>query len=194
MKFIEEVRDILDVPRKYFICHASSCDLNMSSGLAHVIDNSYNLVSGLEKKYGCGYWDVGRAYFVGNIITLMVKTEAYDKVDIEDVSECLSDLKDSLEEEGINCIAFPKICCGNMGMKWREVKQLIKDTFEDDDIEILICHDKAEDITPDKDDIISMINKNYDSLTENAQIALYESVKEYFEKNIYVGLGGTGGF
>lgn len=185
MEFIEEVRDILNVDRNYFICHAISGDLNMTTGLANVINNTYKLKDGLQLKYG-NYLNVGESYIVGNIISLVVKDISTNSVAMDNISDALVDLQAQLESEGIRYITFPKICCGNMGMKWQSVKQVIKDIFRDSDVTILICHDNENDICHDVDDIIDIIKNSYESLPLNTQEALYQTVKEIIEDNKYI--------
>lgn len=194
MKFVEEVKDILDVPKKYFICHASSSDLDMRYGLAKVINNTYDLVDGLKLKYDEENIYSGGCFVVGNVITLMVKNKSSDSVDTYDLECSLQELREQIREEGIRHIAFPKICCGNMGMKWSDVKTLIKTTFENFDLDILICHESESDIVPDVGDMENLLKNNYDNLSDNAKVALFESTKEYLSKNIYSGIKNTGGF
>ncbi len=177
MKFVEEVRDILDIEKKYFICHASSVDLDMSSGLAHIIDNTYDLVNGIKKKYGEDFLHVGSSYIVGNVITLMVKEKAEYKPDLSDIKDCLEELGDLIDEEGIRYIAFPKICCGNMGMNWSEIKYLIKETLKYYDVTILICHDKESDIAPDINDVIKLLENKYDAMSIEMKKTLYNTIE-----------------
>lgn len=40
---------------------------------------------------------------------------------------------------GVKKIAMPKIGCGLDGKDWRVIKKMLKDIFEDSDIEILVC-------------------------------------------------------
>ncbi len=177
MNFVEEVRDILDVEKKYFICHASSTDLDMSSGLAHIIDNTYDLVNGIKRKFGEDFLHVGESYIVGNVITLMVKERAEYKPDLSDIKDCLQELCDMIDEEGIRYLAFPKICCGNMGMKWSDIKYLIKETFKYQDITILICHDKESDIAPDVNDVIKMLENKYDAMPADMKKKIYDTIE-----------------
>lgn len=186
MKFIEEVRDILDIEKKYFICHASSRDLDMSQGLANVINNTYDLVNGIKLKYGTDYLAVGESYVVGNVITLIVKRNKYDSVLLSDIKECIEDLACMVDDEGIRYIAFPKICCGNMGMNWKDVKQIIREVFEDLDVTILICHDNENDIVPDINDVISLLKENHDNMPLNIQGSLYQTIKQVIEDNKYI--------
>ena len=42
-------------------------------------------------------------------------------------------------KNGINKIAMPMIGCGLDKLNWDKVSQIIKETFKDTDIEILVC-------------------------------------------------------
>lgn len=178
MNFIEEVRDILNVDKKYFICHASSADLDMSTGLAHIIDNTYDLVNGIKKKYGEDFISVGSSYIVGNVITLIVKDRAENKPDLSNIKDCLEELGGMIDEEGIRYLAFPKICCGNMGMKWSDIKYLIKETFKYYDVTILICHDKESDIAPDINDVIKLLEDKYDAMPQETKKKIYDTIEK----------------
>ena len=187
MKFEEKVMDILEVPNKYFIVHASSCDLDMSSGLAKILDNSYDLVDGIKRKIN---WNenyshelLGDSILFNKVYTLFVKENSYDKVTSENLKSAILTLRDMVEDEGVHFLAFPTICCGNMGMKWSEVKNIIKSTFYDTDVEILICHTDAKNIVPTKEDIIEMIQHNVceDEDSEEKITKLYGIIQSFVD-------------
>lgn len=187
MKFEEKVMDILEVPNKYFIVHASSCDLDMSSGLAKILNNSYDLVDGIKRKIN---WNehyshelLGDSILFNKVYTLFVKEDSYDKVTSENLKSAILTLRDMVEDEGVHFLAFPTICCGNMGMKWSEVKNIIKSTFYDTDVEILICHTDAKNIVPTKEDIIEMIQHNVyeDEDSEEKITKLYGIIQSFVD-------------
>lgn len=187
MKFEEKVMDILEVPNKYFIVHASSCDLDMSSGLAKILDNSYDLVNGIKRKinWNENYFHelLGDSILFNKVYTLFVKENSYDKVASENLKSAILTLRDMVEDEGVHFLAFPTICCGNMGMKWSEVKNIIKSTFYDTDVEILICHTDAKNIVPTKEDIIEMIQYNVyeDEDSEEKITKLYGIIQSFVD-------------
>lgn len=187
MKFEEKVMDILEVPNKYFIVHASSCDLDMSSGLAKILDNSYDLVDGIKRKinWNKNYFHelLGDSILFNKVYTLFVKENSYDKVASENLKSAILTLRDMVEDEGVHFLAFPTICCGNMGMKWSEVKNIIKSTFYDTDVEILICHTDAKNIVPTKEDIIEMIQHNVyeDENSEEKITKLYGIIQSFVD-------------
>lgn len=187
MKFEEKVMDILEVPNKYFIVHASSCDLDMSSGLAKILDNSYDLVNGIKRKinWNENYFHelLGDSILFNKVYTLFVKENSYDKVTSENLKSAILNLRDMVEDEGVHFLAFPTICCGNMGMKWSEVKNIIKSTFYDTDVEILICHTDAKNIVPTKEDIIEMIQHNVceDEDSEEKITKLYGIIQSFVD-------------
>lgn len=187
MKFEEKVMDILEVPNKYFIVHASSCDLDMSSGLAKILNNSYDLVDGIKRKIN---WNehyshelLGDSILFNKVYTLFVKEDSYDKATSENLKSAILTLRDMVEDEGVHFLAFPTICCGNMGMKWSEVKNIIKSTFYDTDVEILICHTDAKNIVPTKEDIIEMIQHNVyeDENSEEKITKLYGIIQSFVD-------------
>lgn len=187
MKFEEKVMDILEVPNKYFIVHASSCDLDMSSGLAKILDNSYDLVDGIKRKinWNKNYFHelLGDSILFNKVYTLFVKENSYDKVASENLKSAILTLRDMVEDEGVHFLAFPTICCGNMGMKWSEVKNIIKSAFYDTDVEILICHTDAKNITPTKQDVVDIIQNNVyeDEDSEEKITKLYGIVQSFVD-------------
>lgn len=194
MKFEEKVMDILEVPNKYFIVHASSCDLDMSSGLAKILDNSYDLVDGIKRKINWNekylYGLLGDSILFNKVYTLFVKENSYDKVTSENLKSAILNLRDMVEDEGVHFLAFPTICCGNMGMKWTEVKKIIKSAFYDTDIEILICHTDAKNITPTKQDIVDIIQNNvYEDESSEEKISKLYGIVQSFVDMYFGGLG-----
>ena len=71
---------------------------------------------------------------------MITKGKATSKPTYEQMYEALYHLKIATEKLEINCIAMPLIGCGLDGLKWPIVRALIKDIFEDSDIEILVCY------------------------------------------------------
>ena len=68
-------------------------------------------------------------------------------------------------------------------MKWSEVKNIIKSTFYDTDVEILICHTDAKNIVPTKEDIIEMIQHNVceDEDSEEKITKLYGIIQSFVD-------------
>lgn len=195
MKFEEKVMDILEVPNKYFIVHASSCDFDMSTGLAKILDNSYNLVEGIRRKEGldenCTYETyLGNCILFNKVYTLFVKEYSYDRVSISALKDSIECLRCAVIDEGVKYLAFPTICCGNMGMKWSEVKNIIKSTFYNTDVEILICHTDAKNITPTKQDIVDIIQNNvYEDEGSEEKISKLYGIVQSFVDMYFGGLG-----
>lgn len=195
MVFEEKVMDILEVPNKYFIVHASSCDLNMDTGLAKILDNSYDLVEGIRRKEGINGYDVYAKYFGGCILynkvyTLFVKENSYDSVSASVLKEAIENLKEEVEDEGVKYLAFPTICCGNMGMKWKDVKNIIKSTFYNTDVHILICHTDSNDLLHTKNDILDLIEEkvNEDMSDSEEKIEKLYNIIESFTDTYFGGL------
>lgn len=195
MKFEEKVMDILEAPNKYFIVHASSCDLDMSSGLAKILDNSYCLIEGIRRKLGLGENDayetyLGDCFLFNKVYTLFVKEHSYDRASISALKDSIECLKNEVIDEGVKYLAFPTICCGNMGMKWSEVKNIIKSAFYDTDVEILICHTDAKNITPTKQDIVDIIQNNvYEDESSEEKISKLYGIVQSFVDMYFGGLG-----
>lgn len=177
----EIVGNILDVPKYYFICHASSCECKFSSGLAKELDETYKLKECMNKKYYNWKFEIGDFAAIGNIITLFVKELDSEKVQLIDLDSALDSLKNSTESLGMKYIAFPKICCGKMGLKWEKVKKTIKDIFYDTDIHILFCYENEYDLIPTRESINELIENNFSTLEDEDKKRLYNLIEDFFE-------------
>lgn len=177
----EVVENILDVPKYYFICHASSCECKFGSGLAKDLNDAYKLKECMEKKYYRNEFETGDFAVIGNVITLFVKELDSDKVGFAGLTDALKHLKNSSRELGIKYLAFPKICCGKMGLDWRDVKKLIKNIFENTDIHILFCYENETDLTITVEDINDLIENNFSILEDEEKRRLYDLIENFFE-------------
>ena len=121
------------MPQGWYLSYAVAADLDFSVGLPKLFNDTYQLEYKLDGS------QLGDAVVVGNTISLIVKEHSYDKVDIGDLCCALQNLRIKCEEIGVTRLAIPKICCGNNGMKWKEVKTAIKDIFRGSSIFIMVC-------------------------------------------------------
>lgn len=177
----EIVGNILNVPKYYFICHASSCECKFGSGLAKDLNDTYKLKECMEKKYYRNEFETGDFAVIGNVITLFVKELDSDKVEFAGLTDALKHLKNSSRELGIKYLAFPKICCGKMGLDWKKIKKMIKDIFDNTDIHILFCYEDGRDLTVTLEDLENLIENNFSLLEDEEKKELYDLIENFYE-------------
>jgi O-acetyl-ADP-ribose deacetylase (regulator of RNase III) len=73
------------------------------------------------------------------IFNLVTKNRYYEKPTYHALEKSLAHMKSQILSQGITKLAMPLIGCGLDKLVWSKVAQIIRDTFEETDIEILIC-------------------------------------------------------
>ena len=143
MNFKEEIRDLFTVPQGYYLAHCISGDYSLGAGIAAQFVDVYNMRYKLHRNYpipdGEKFANVGEALLVDNVFNLVTKDRVYHKPTYDTLIETLEDMKEQCENLDINKIAMPRIGCGLDGLSWDTVEKIIKEVFEDTDMEILIC-------------------------------------------------------
>lgn len=143
MNFKEETRDLFTVPQGYYLAHCISGDYSLGAGIAAQFVDVYNMRYKLHRNYpipdGEKFANVGEALLVDNVFNLVTKDRVYHKSTYDTLIETLEDMKAQCENLDINKIAMPRIGCGLDGLSWDTVEEIIKEVFEDTDMEILIC-------------------------------------------------------
>lgn len=143
MNFKEETRDLFTVPQGYYLAHCISGDYSLGAGIAAQFVDVYNMRYKLHRNYpipdGEKFANVGEALLVDNVFNLVTKDRVYHKPTYDTLIETLEDMKAQCENLDINKIAMPRIGCGLDGLSWDMVEEIIKEVFEDTDMEILIC-------------------------------------------------------
>lgn len=143
MNFKEETRDLFTVPQGYYLAHCISGDYSLGAGIAAQFVDVYNMRYKLHRNYpipdGEKFANVGEALLIDNVFNLVTKDRVYHKPTYDTLIETLEDMKEQCENLDINKIAMPRIGCGLDGLSWDTVEEIIKEVFEDTDMEILIC-------------------------------------------------------
>lgn len=150
MVFKEEVRDLFTVPQGYILAHCISADFNLGGGIARQFCEHYNMKERLMNGYGTDFSEVGISLQIDNVHNLVTKRYVKDKPTYADLKKALEDMKVEMKLDGQKKVAMPRIGCGLDGLDWGIVKAIIKDVFEDTDIEILICVREEDKLSFDK--------------------------------------------
>ena len=145
MTFTMVQKDLFTVPQGYYLAHCISADFALGAGIAKQFDQVYNMRKKLKYAYGIPDGEkysedyVGNALLVDNVFNLVTKRRSFHKPTYDDLRSSLEDMKDICNLNFITKLAMPLIGCGLDGLSWDVVSEMIKEVFEDTDIDILIC-------------------------------------------------------
>lgn len=145
MIYKEEKRNLFSVDESYTLAHCISADFALGAGIAVEFVKRFdmrkklnNLFDGYLKtfqqenyKYDC--------LKVNNVFNLITKERYWHKPTYETLRGSLEIMRKLTLEFDINKIAMPVIGCGLDKLQWDKVSEIIKDVFQNDDIEILVC-------------------------------------------------------
>lgn len=143
MMFKEEQGDLFDkeILSEYALCHCISSDFALGAGIAKIFAKM-----GVKKKLIEQYpkqWQ-GRGYCLFTEVdsvtaaNLVTKERYFHKPALETLKQSLEDLREQTVSREIKKLAMPKIGCGLDKLRWEDVSGLLKEVFEDTDIEILV--------------------------------------------------------
>lgn len=126
----------------YYLAHCISADFALGAGIAKQFVEKLDIKNKLISLYSEKRFKkdiIGKCLLTGNVFNLVTKEKYYYKPTYNSLECCLTNMKVYCLENNIKKIAMPKIGCGLDRLEWNKVKQIILDTFEDTDIEIVIC-------------------------------------------------------
>lgn len=139
MTIHEEQRDLFTVPQGYYLAHCISADFALGAGIAKKFDEVYNMKFKLFKNYDGYEYECGDCLVVDNVFNLVTKPKCYHKPTYESLKEALKAMKEYVLYFDIDKIAMPHIASGLDRLQWNQVLEIIKEVFEDTDVNILIC-------------------------------------------------------
>jgi predicted nucleotide-binding protein (sugar kinase/HSP70/actin superfamily) len=145
MIYREEYRDLFSVTDEYFLAQCISADFGMGKGIAVEFNKHFNMKNRLVERYTnwLRYWDMsdeqkGTCLLEGRVFNLITKRNYWNKPTYETMEKALKAMKILAKNNDVDKIAMPTIGCGLDKLEWNKVSWLIKQIFEDTDIEILI--------------------------------------------------------
>lgn len=139
MTIHEEQRDLFTVPQGYYLAHCISADFALGAGIAKKFNEVYNMKFKLFKNYDGYEYECGDCLVVDNVFNLVTKPKCYHKPTYESLKEALEAMKEYVLYFNIDKIAMPHIASGLDRLQWDQVLEIIKEVFEDTDVDILIC-------------------------------------------------------
>ena len=141
----ERAQDLFEGTEGYCLAHCISADFSMSRGIV----TQFNKRFGLGKKLRAAYPDYleqwrqsGRTFDclpVDRVLNLVTKEKYSQKPTYASLQGALNEMKRLCLETGVRRVAMPKIGCGLDKLEWDAVSQMIRDTFADSGISILVC-------------------------------------------------------
>lgn len=148
MKVIERQMSIFELDTKYTIVHCISLDCKMSAGIAKQIDNKIPemkpaLINFIKENNTNFPITINYATTSPNepaILNMITKENYWNKPTYPDFEKALKEVAEICDYCNVKYLAMPKIGCGLDGLNWNKVKKMIESTFNDLDIEIVICY------------------------------------------------------
>lgn len=144
MTFLEEKKNLFDMPNDYALVHCISADFALGAGIAKQFQQKYNTKNELRQRCQ-GYTFIGGdclgtgSHDTRVVFNLVTKNRAWDKPLYEDLEKALNELFIMCQIGGYNKLAMPRIGCGLDGLDWSKVKPMIMATFSHSEIEVVIC-------------------------------------------------------
>jgi len=147
MTLTYKIGNIFDIPLGWDIVHCVTADFSCGAGIAKELNERCNLKEKFEAQH-LATDIVGSCVKIDNVFNLLTKQNRYSKVSYEDLTNCLYHMADMILGAHYN-IAMPKIGCGRDGLSWDIVVDIIKEVFENMDVDFVVYVLSEEDI-PDE--------------------------------------------
>ena len=145
MQYREEIKDLFSVSDDYYLAHCISADFGMGKGIVVEFNKRFDLKKKLQSKYPdfINEWHHRKWTFncilEGRVFNLITKERYFHKPTYHTIYGALNLMKFICIQKGITKVAMPIIGCGLDRLEWDKVSKIIKEIFEDTDIEILVC-------------------------------------------------------
>ena len=133
-----------------YLVHCISSDFAMGAGIAKEFAArgvKIYLTTHCKRSFdGKGYVLYAPISEYRGVYNLVTKAKYWQKPTYETLTQALEDLKlriavveKAFPDEKPMRIAMPQIGCGLDRLEWSKVRKIIQTTFEDTDVEILVC-------------------------------------------------------
>lgn len=136
MDYKEVNGDLFTAPQGYCLAHCISGDFTLAAGIAVEFDKRFNMRERLKDYYGTP--DCPSIIKIDNVFNLITKERGYQRPTYDNLYQALWEMRQDVEIDSIKKIAMPQIGCGLDGLNWNIVKAMIKEVFNDLDIEIIV--------------------------------------------------------
>lgn len=145
MTYKEEVRDLFSVSNDYYFAHCISADFGMGKGIVVEFNKRFDMKRRLQNKYPdfINEWHHHRmssnCLLEDRVFNLITKERYFHKPTYDSLRGALKTMKYLAIKNEVIKIAMPTIGAGLDRLAWSKVSAIIKEVFEDTDIEILVC-------------------------------------------------------
>ena len=141
MTYKEEIRDLFSVPDDYYLAHCISADFGMGKGIVVEFNKRFDMKNKLQSKYPhfISQYTGGNCLLEGRVFNLVTKPNYWSKPTYKTLLTSLMCMKSLCLKNNVKKLAMPVIGCGLDRLEWCKVSDIIKEVFEDTDIEILVC-------------------------------------------------------
>lgn len=120
------------------LAHCISADVHMGKGIATTFKKMFGGVDELRRQGGKP-GDVSMLQRDERFIYYLVtKARYFHKPTYEILRSSLQAMKQDCEEHDVKKLAMPRIGCGLDRLDWNKVREMIKQTFEETNIELTI--------------------------------------------------------
>lgn len=138
MEFTEIKKDLFTMTDNYYLAHCISSDAKMGAGIAVEFKKRFKLAS-LQEMAKQSPLEIGKCYKAGRALNLVTKSKYWHKPTYESLTQAVVSMRDVCLEEGITALAMPQIGCGLDKLQWGKVREIIKEVFEDTEVDIVVC-------------------------------------------------------
>lgn len=130
--------DLFNAPQGEYLAHCISADFALGAGIAVKFDDEYDMRHKLQSFFLVTRANVGKALLVDNVFNLVTKSRCYEKPTYDALRLALEDTRYNMKVLLAKRLSMPKIGCGLDCLEWATVEEIIKEVFNDTDIEITI--------------------------------------------------------
>ena len=125
--------------RNVYYAHCISADMAMGAGIAVDFNEKFNIRNYLLEK-GYSSLPCPSCVLVGQSLNLVTKMNYWDKPSNGSMLLALRQMRKLCEVRKIRTIKMPRIGSGLDRLHWSKVREMIQNTFKDDDISITVYH------------------------------------------------------
>ena len=151
MQFLEQTRDILNIPNDYALVHCICADFDLG---VDAVTRQFNMYYDIKKKLSDTYPGYKAYYKAKNIEGDCLKINTYNNRRVYNLvtrldKSCnpaywnlqmaLLKLKEQIKEDNVTKITMPQLDCGVNKLDYLTVCSIIQTIFEDTDTEIVVC-------------------------------------------------------
>lgn len=148
MIYKEENCNLFSVSDDYYLAHCISADFGMGKGIVVEFNKRFDMKNNLQTCFGDYLEEFKKNKYesdclmMGRVFNLITKERYWQKPTYKTMRGALEMMKELAIQNNVKKIAMPTIGCGLDRLQWNKVSEIIKEVFNDTNIEILVCKAK----------------------------------------------------